>query len=46
MFSITVIFDDTFEPPRIAKTGFSLELKTLSILSISLARSSPKHFLP
>ena len=43
MFSITVIFEDTFAPPKIAKTGFSLLVKTLSILSISLANKLPKH---
>jgi len=45
MFSITVIFDDTFAPPKTARTGFSELFKTLSILSISLANKFPKHLL-
>ena len=45
IFSITVIFEDTFAPPKIANTGFSELFKTLSILSISLASKLPKHLL-
>ena len=43
MFSITVILEDTFAPPKIAKTGFSLVFNTLSILLIYLASKLPKH---
>ena len=44
IFSITVILEDTFDPPRTAVTGFSLFFKTLFKLSISLANNNPKHF--
>jgi hypothetical protein len=40
IFSITVIFDDTLDPPRIAVTGFSL----FNTFSISFASKVPKHF--
>ena len=37
--------EDTFAPPKIAVTGFSLSLSTRLILSISLLSNEPKHFL-
>jgi hypothetical protein len=43
MFSITVILEDTFDPPRTAVTGFHCFFNTLFKLSISLANSN-KHF--
>jgi len=43
IFSITVILEDTFAPPKMAKTGLSELFNTLSILSISLANKFPKH---
>ena len=45
MFFITPIFEETLAPPKMAVTGFSLSFKILFMLSISLAKRVPKHFL-
>jgi hypothetical protein len=38
-----VIFEETFAPPKIARTGFSLSSYTFFILIISVSNKSPKH---
>ena len=43
IFSITVIFEDTFDPPNTAVTGFTAAFNTRFKLSISLANKAPKH---
>ncbi len=45
IFSITVIFEETLEPPRTAVTGFTELFNTRFKLSISFAKSMPKHLL-
>ena len=40
-----VILEETLAPPKMAKTGFLPESIILSILSISLAKSNPKHLV-
>ncbi len=41
-----VILEETLDPPKIAVTGFSQLLMTLSIAKISLANKAPKQHDP
>ena len=41
-----VILEDTLDPPKMAVTGFSPLLMTLSMAKISLANSAPKQQAP
>ena len=45
IFSIIVILVETLEPPKIAVTGLSPLLNTLSIASNSLAINKPKNLV-
>ena len=45
IFSIIVIFVETLEPPSIAVTGFSPDLRTLSIAISSFSISKPKNLV-